>query len=254
MLSKYKQLEAQADALSSELQKLPKGRLICSHNGKYQKWYQNDGERLSYIPKKNRRLAEQLAVKKYYSILLEDLLAEKRAINFYLKHHRSDTGRTEQLLCTESEYQNLLTPYFTPLSQELSDWANSPYEHNLKNPEQLIHKSSSGHLVRSKSEAIIDMFLHINKIPFRYECSLQLGDITIFPDFTIRHPKTGEIYYWEHFGLMDNPTYSKNSFSKLQLYASQGIVPSIQLITTYETKENPLSAELVEKIIQHYFL
>lgn len=98
------------------------------------------------------------------------------------------------------------------------------------------------------------MFLHINKIPFRYECSLQLGDVTIFPDFTIRHPKTGEIYYWEHFGLMDNPTYCKNSISKLQLYASQGIVPSIQLITTYETKENPLSAELVGKIIQHYYL
>lgn len=72
--------------------------------------------------------------------------------------------------------------------------------------------------------------------------------------FTIRHPKTGEVFYWEHFGLMDNPTYSKNAYSKLQLYTNHGIIPSIQLITTYETKEHPLTAETIEKIVENYFL
>lgn len=154
----------------------------------------------------------------------------------------------------ETQIQTLLTPYFTPLSQELSDWMNSPYEHNPHHPEHLLYKSSSGNLVRSKSEAIIDMLLSLNKIPFRYESALQLGEVTLFPDFTIRHPKTGIVYYWEHFGLMDNPIYSQNAFSKLQLYTSHGIIPSIQLITTYETKENPLCPDTVEKIITHYFL
>lgn len=98
------------------------------------------------------------------------------------------------------------------------------------------------------------MFLYKYKIPFRYECILQLDDIFIFPDFTIRHPETGEVFYWEHFGMMDNPNYSKKVLSKLQLYISNGIIPSIQLITTYETKENPLSSEVVEKIVEHYFL
>ena len=130
----------------------------------------------------------------------------------------------------------------------------SPFEHNEKNPEQLIHKTISGNFVRSKSEAFIAMLLHINRIPFRYECALQLGETTIFPDFTIRHPETGQIYYWEHFGLMDNPAYCKNAFSKLQLYVSGGIIPTIHLITTYETLENPLSSELVENIVQQYFL
>ena len=82
----------------------------------------------------------------------------------------------------------------------------------------------------------------------------QLDGIMIYPDFTIRHPKTGETFYWEHFSLMDNPTYSKNACSKLQHYISSGIIPSIQLITTYETKDNPLSAEKVEKIVEEYFL
>ena len=74
------------------------------------------------------------------------------------------------------------------------------------------------------------------------------------PDFTIRHPKTGEFYYWEHFGLMDDPAYSKNAYSKLQFYASCNIIPSIQLITTFETKDIPLSSEMIESLIEYYFL
>lgn len=101
---------------------------------------------------------------------------------------------------------------------------------------------------------MIDMLLHTNKIPFRYECALQLGELTIYPDFTIRHPKTGQIYYWEHFGMMDHPAYSINVASKLDLYISHGIIPSIHLITTYETKDNPLSFEVISKLISHYFL
>lgn len=131
---------------------------------------------------------------------------------------------------------------------------NSSYEHNPNFPENLIYKSSSGHLVRSKSESIIDMLLYTNKIPFRYESALHLGEITIFPDFTIRHPHTGARYYWEHFGLMDKPSYSQKAYSKMQLYTSHGIIPSVQLITTFESTQNPLSPDIVEKIITHYFM
>lgn len=125
---------------------------------------------------------------------------------------------------------------------------------NPKHPEQLSIKTSSGHFVRSKSEALIDMALFSHRIPFRYECALTLGNNTFYPDFTIRHPKTGDTYYWEHFGLMDNSSYCRNVSLKLQQYSLNGIIPSIHLITTYETGEQPLNSELIEKIIDHYFL
>ena len=115
-------------------------------------------------------------------------------------------------------------------------------------------KSISGNIVRSKSESLIDMSLYVRRIPFRYECELQLGEHTIYPDFTIRHPITGKVYYWEHFGLMDDESYAKNAFFKQQTYATYGIIPTQQLITTYETKNSPLSSDFVEKIIQFYFL
>lgn len=186
--------------------------------------------------------------------MLENYKHEKMAIDFYLRHHNSNYKEVTQLLDDNSGLNELLTPYFKPLSQELLTWMKSPFETNTLYPELLIHKTISGNLVRSKSEALIDMSLYMHQIPFRYECALSLGDIILYPDFTIRHPHTGEYYYWEHFGLMDDESYSQKTYSKLQIYSSHGIIPSIQLITTYETKSNPITSELIEKIIEHYFL
>lgn len=249
ILSEQKRLDKQIDFLQQQLKNSPAGKLVCTRNANRYKWYQSDGKTSSYIPKKER----QLAVKKYLSLLLEDALHEKKALEYYLRHHVEGQSKAEQMLTELPEYQELLSSYFKPKNQELLDWMNSPYEHNIKYPEQLTHRASSGHYVRSKSELLIDMALCVNKIPFRYECTLTLGENTIYPDFTIRHPETGETYYWEHFGKMDDPVYCRNTCSKLSLYTSHGIIPSIQLITTYETKEHPLGTEEIEDVIQRYF-
>ena len=185
---------------------------------------------------------------------LKELLQEQRAIDFYLRHHNSDASYAEYLLSENSLYSELLSPYFTPESQELQKWMTQPYESNPAYPEQRIHKTSAGIFVRSKSEALITMLLYMNKIPFRYECALSLGNVTVYPDFTIRHPHTGQFFYWEHFGMMDNPAYAKSAFSKLQLYTEHEIVPSIQLLTTYETNEHPLDSAAAENLIKLYFL
>ena len=179
---------------------------------------------------------------------------EYRAINFYLRHHKDNIGRAESLLIDKSEYQDLLAPYYKATSQELSEWSNTPYEGNLKYPEQLNQRASNGKYVRSKSEVLIDMTLFMNQIPFRYECALELGGMIFYPDFTIRHPKTGEVYYWEHFGKMDNFEYAKTACFKLQQYIANGIFPGEKLIISFETKNHQLSLEEVEYIVKEYFL
>ena len=254
MLAESRRLELEISSLQAQVKTFPSGKLICTHNKKYIKWFHSDGHIQTYIPKKKRAYAEQLAIKKYLSARLDDLIHEKRAIDFYLRHHNNVPCKANQLLSDSSGFQDLLIPYFKPLSDELLFWMNSPFETNPLYSEQLIHKTISGNQVRSKSEALIDMSLYVHKIPFRYECALTLGNITLYPDFTLRHPHTGEYFYWEHFGLMDDETYCKNACSKIQLYSSHGIIPTVQLITTYETKDNPLSSEIIEKIIEHYFL
>lgn len=253
MLAERMRLNQELDSIETQLSTLPEGKLICSKTSPTQyKWYLSDGHKKSYIPKKNLELAQQLAVKKYLSARKEELIQEQCAIDFYLRHNSTQPSHAYELFTEHPEYSKLLSSFFTPLSKELFDWSQEPYQTNSNHPEHLIYQGASNHPVRSKSEAIIDLLLYTNKIPYRYECALHLGDLVVYPDFTIRHPSTGQTYYWEHFGLMDDPNYCKNTYAKLQLYSSHGIYPSIQLITTYETK--PLKIELVSKTIEYYFL
>lgn len=51
---------------------MSEGNLNCVNNKGYYKWYYHKDSMQLYIPKKQRKLAEQLAVKKYMSALLED--------------------------------------------------------------------------------------------------------------------------------------------------------------------------------------
>ncbi len=254
VLNEKTKLDDKIIKIQSQIDMLPEGHLICASNGKGFKWYQSDGHNPKYIPKGERALAEQLAYKKYLSLQLENARQEKKAIDAYLVQHNTQAEETEQAFIHSPRYKELLQTNFRPQSEELKEWAQASYHKNEKNPENLKHTTYSGQIVRSKSEALIDMFLYKNKIPFRYECLLQIGSISVFPDFTIRHPKTGNIFYWEHFGMIDNSEYCKNMLSKLQFYISNGIIPTIHLITTFETKDNPLSATTVEKIVEEYFL
>lgn len=255
MLQEYKRLEQKSVDIQKQLEKLPEGKLVLCSNGKSKdSWFRSDGHNKEYIKKKDRTLAEKLAYKKFLTLQLEEIKHEMRAINFYLKHHFQGIPKSSQLISDSTEFQELLSSYFTPLNQELNNWMYAPYKKNKSYAEQLIHKTCTGEYVRSKSEAFIYTCLCKKRIPFRYECELKLGAVTFYPDFTIRHPKMGETFFWEHFGLMDQRDYARNVYSKFDAYHAHGIIPSINLITTYETKEHPLSLETVEKIIEDYFL
>ena len=254
MLKRSQQLEDKIQIVRQKLSELPEGKLICSHTGPYCKWECSDGHTKTYIKKKDRALAEKLAAKKYLSALLDDLNHEKISIDLYLKHISNHEPKAEKLLEDSTEVGKLLSPYFSPISKELDEWMKSPYQQNIKYPEQLTQKVGPNESVRSKSEAMIAKVLKENHIPYRYECQLRIGDMEIYPDFTIRHPRTGKMYYWEHFGLLDKADYVRNMNSKMQIYTTNGIMPSVNLITTYENQESPLTFEMIEMLVEYYFL
>lgn len=244
------QLDKQIQSLQAQLKTFPDGDFFSNKNGNRYKWFHLINGKKQYLKKKDRSLAEKLAIKKYLSLQLDDCLHEKAAIEFYLRHHVP--AKAEQMLTQNSDYQSLLSPYFKPLSQELEEWSQSTFTQCPKYPEGKIHLAPSGNMVRSKSEVLIDMILTTNRIPFRYECELQLPECTIYPDFTIRNPRTGKILYWEHFGQMDNREYAKKTAKKLNTYISNNIIPNINLITTYETKDHPLSISTLDHILSEY--
>lgn len=253
ILDESKRLDSQIKHIQALLQNTPPGNIFIVHDSNRIKWFHSHKGKNTYLPKSKREIAEQLSHKKYLNHLLYESIQEKHALDQYLKYHISEVPKSEKMITDSPEYHKLLAPFFQPLSEELNNWMYSSYPHNPHYPEQLNHPAVSGNIVRSKSEAMIDMVLYSNHIPFRYECALDLGESTIYPDFTVRHPKTGQVYYWEHFGIMDNPEYSSKAISKLRLYVAHKIIPSHQLITTYETKDTPLSVNEIRHVVQQYF-
>lgn len=251
LLTKKNILEKQIELLKQKIALYPPGYLLCVKNGKYIKnIYVQDGMH-THIPKKKIAFAKTLAEKKYFTASLEDLLYEQKAIDSFLKYYQNYIPKTQKLM-ENSAYQKMITSALKPLSKELEDWASESYDKNTSYPEQLRHPCMSGHIVRSKSELLIDQALFTRQIPFRYECALKLKDFTFYPDFIIRHPESGKEILWEHFGLMDVPSYSQNAFQKLQIYSSCGYIPTINLITSYETRDHPLTVESVENLILQY--
>ena len=118
--------------------------------------------------------------------------------------------------------------------------------------ENLVYKTEKGEMVRSKSEMIIANMLFENHVPYTYEKELEVGGFRKIPDFTIEDEESGDIWYWEHCGMMNDANYKKRWEAKKKLYAENGIVEEKNLIITEEDGHGFDSSE-IKKIIEKYF-
>ena len=156
-------------------------------------------------------------------------------------------------LLSDPAYIELLEDYFSTGDVEADYWMNADYNRSSSHPENLIHPTVNGIMVRSKSESMIAVALAESRIPFRYEELISINNISIAPDFTLLHPITNKTYYWEHFGLIDNENYYENFAVKIKTYAKANIILGDNLIVTFETSDNPLSFNTISNIINQYF-
>ena len=260
MFVNYEKIKSRVRHIEDELKQLekteiewPQGELICAKNGKNCKWYLKRNNRTVYLPKKERELAQKLARKKYCLLRTRELKSELAACRAYMKKAEKAVNFVEKKI-ENTEYEKLLGEWFCSVNKELGEWKKESYEKNEAHLENLNIKGTGGKYLRSKSEAMIDKILNNVGVPFRYEEKLVLGDAVFYPDFTIKHPRTGKIYYWEHFGMMDNSEYVNRACQKIKIYCNCGIIPSVNLILTYETKEHPFDMDSAEQIVREYFL
>lgn len=91
-------------------------------------------------------------------------------------------------------------------------------------PEGLIHRTSDGTPVRSKSEVIVYDVLAALGLSIKYEQPLpnKHADPKDFrlPDFTIHHQ--GRTWYWEHLGMLDKASYKADWNDKEKWYRDNG--------------------------------
>ncbi len=107
--------------------------------------------------------------------------------------------------------------------------------------ERLVHRTTRGELVRSKSEVIIADILEDLKLPYSYEQPFRGPDGSVrYPDFTIDDAETGRRLLIEHLGMMDRPDYVRRWKAKEKWYRDAGVLPvldgepEVGLLTTTE--------------------
>lgn len=237
--------------LEETISTLPKGKLLCCKNGKYYKWYISDGKKSCFLRSCNRELACQLAYKDYCIHEAEDIVQRIDVLKKCLVELNS-IEETDYFLNKNPEQEKLLKEYLQNCDVQSTEWMGEEYECSKNYPEHLIHKTLKGHMVRSKSEVIIANTLYLNKIPYRYECGLYLDGVQYYPDFTIYRAADKQIIYWEHFGMMDVPVYCEKAYNKLKVYGTHGMIPTINMITTFETQDCPIDSEKIQQLIDEY--
>ena len=249
--------------MKEELRNLPPGSLCQKtiRGKKYLYHYTYNGEnptgkkeRQVYLSKKNDSLKRSLQRKAFIEKALIVLEKNISTTNEFLSNYRpfnpkaiiEDMSKAADDFSLESNIENFneIKSFDTDILLPFSSESNTFYS------EKLIHNTPKGMKVRSKSESIIAMLLDMNQIPYHYETSLEVGEHTFYPDFTVIRPSDQKIFYWEHFGMMDDTCYHEQMKKKLLTYISCGIVPWDQLITTFESNENTFDSQYINKFIQ----
>lgn len=119
--------------------------------------------------------------------------------------------------------------------------------------EHLIHRTppSSNHpngvLVRSKSEVIVAGALSKLGISYEYEQKLASKDDPNdfrLPDFTVFYE--GDIFYWEHLGMLSVPSYKDDWEKKRKWYEDNGFLSRV--ITSEDGLDGSIDATEIEKI------
>lgn len=123
--------------------------------------------------------------------------------------------------------------------------------------ENLIHRTSFGLLVRSKSELMIAEILYELGVEFYYEKRLLLQDEDgqpheVYPDFTIVL-NNGRVYHWEHKGMYGDEAYAARDLDKMLLYYRNGIYPPVNLIITMDSPQGGLDASAVRAYAAQIF-
>lgn len=231
----------------------PEGRLEIRKRGKKTQYFHvKPGERKgTYIRKKDISLASSLAQKSYDIAVIEKVANEITILEALLSEWGS--GTMDNIIDKYSLVrQKLITPIRLTDSAFIETWEAVEYEPKPISEDVADFFTNKGEHVRSKSEVMIADALKKFHVPYRYEYPLQLGKVTVHPDFTVLNVRERKELYWEHFGMMDDYEYRENAISKTKKYIHHGYFPGETLIITEETRKQPLDTAYIYAMIKKH--
>ena len=108
-----------------------------------------------------------------------------------------------------------------------------------------VHLADSGDMVRSKQERFVANLLTSEGISFEYERKLSSWDGSFrYPDFTLFI--NGELYYWEHWGMVDDYSYRQDIAKRIRWYREHGYYD--YLIQTWGGGDRDLRGQVLAEL------
>lgn len=261
---KLTDLSAQIDSIrkSEQLDELDKNqrlRAIKSHNS-YQYFIRADKKDPvgKYLNKKNQDYAKKLAAREYYQKVEKELNRETSALDF-LQSNLSKHSIEKVYSNFPEAKKNLIVPVTLSDKEYKRQWESVEYKGKEITENIPEYFTSKGERVRSKSEILIANSLARNGIAYRYEYPVRVKNwrgekFNVYPDFCCLNVRTRAVFYWEHFGMLEDAEYVRNYISKISLYHDNGIWEGHNLICTLESAGLPMETKGIEKMIAEYLL
>lgn len=121
-------------------------------------------------------------------------------------------------------------------------------------PEHLSVTTCDGTKVRSRAEAMLyDMFVAMG-FKVLYEFPVWIDGKLFHPDFTLLHPYTHKVYFWEHLGMWyredASSNYRRGFLHKAEQYEKIGFYLGNNLLTSYEYKDGGINMNWFQAICQ----
>ena len=182
--------------------------------------------------------------------LVSNLLKSSRDISYdAIEQKLSNAYRSAAI--THSQGMDIIAKRWVEASEKLKS-TFEPFR-----PDELIHTTRDGTMVRSKGEALIYNYLSELGVPFVYELPLRIRlgnkNSLLLPDFTVLSEIDYEsVIYIEHQGMMDDPKYRSGFTEKVHRYWSNNYIPERDVFFTFDLPNGGTDNSSVRSIIRRY--
>lgn len=241
-------LKSNVNTIRKRLNKYPKGKLKIKRvkGNTYYCVVDENSNNQRYINVSNIKEVQNIAQRDYDLSYLKQTENEIKDIERILAKNYST--RVKDCYSGINEGRKYLVKPFEMSDEDYTKkWLAIPYESKgfIEN-DTTEYYTDKGERVRSKAEIIIANMLKALDIPYKYECPLKLGDIVVYPDFTILDVKERREKYLEHFGMMGDLDYVNNMMLKISTYEQNNIFLGDKLICTFESAKRPLNVSTLK--------
>lgn len=254
LVKQYDEITKVERQIAHDISELPKGKLRISNSRGKPIYFIKTETGEQYIKKNQFEYAQKLAQRSYLEDLRKEIVKQKICISKFLQTY-SEKSLIKPYQKLSKARKEIVNPIYVTNEEYARQWEEQPFKPKIiANNESEIY-TEKGERVRSKSEKIIADKLFMMNIPYKYECPLNINGFGIvYPDFTVLNVRERKVYYWEHFGMMDNEQYCNNAIRKVETYQKGEITQGNELLLSFETSSRPLNINYIEGIINTYLV